>query len=209
MKPLETKLDEWLVKKAPFQIPESGRKGLVEALPWLTLIGGVLMLGVAWSAYQILSYAMSYANRLADTISGLYGYLAPTVATYSPMLWVSLVLLLAEAVLFFVAFPALRERKKSGWNILFWVSLVNIANGVVQFIAVGDFGQLIGLVLGSVIGLYLLFQVRGHYTGEVPVAAATKTGAPTAPASPATPAPSAEKPAEIPAADDKKPEEKV
>ncbi len=161
---LEEKLDELLVKKAPFQLPANAREGLVKAMPWLTLLGGVVMLWGAWALWQLVGWANDVAT-VTNQFSQYYGvgYVAPV--GMAPLLWVSLAVLVVEAVLFFMAFPALQARKKSGWNLLFWVSLLNAAEAVVQAVGYTNFGSLIGALIGSVIGLYLLFQIRSYYTG--------------------------------------------
>ena len=43
-KQLEDKMEEYLVKKAPIQIPENGKKALVQWMPWIALVFGVLSL---------------------------------------------------------------------------------------------------------------------------------------------------------------------
>jgi hypothetical protein len=206
MKQLEAMLDEWLVKKAPFQLPENARKGLVTALPWLTLLGGLLMLWAAWGLYSLITYVNPFVG-LANELNAAYGLGYTSPVGFGPMVWVSLGLLAVEAVLFFIAFPALQAHKKSGWNILFWVTLLNVVQNLMSLIGyTSNFGAFLLSLLGSVVGLYLLFQVRSYYTGA-PAAAASvgtmKTPKETPPASPA------DKPAETPASDDKKPEDKA
>src|SRR5437870_2511698 len=84
MQQLEQMLDEWLVKKAPFQIPEAGRKAIVQFTPWLTLLGGIFMLWGAWMAYQLLTFANSLLGGLSAVYGSAYGY-----AAASPLLWAS------------------------------------------------------------------------------------------------------------------------
>ena len=66
--------------------------------------------------------------------------------------------------MFFVAFPALRDHKRKGWLILYWVNLVYVVYAVVHLIAAFDFANFIFSLLGSAIGLYILFQIRSYYT---------------------------------------------
>jgi hypothetical protein len=200
MQQLEHTLDEMLVKKAPFQLPEGVRQGLVKVLPWLTLLGGALTLLGVWGLFQAATLVDRWAGVASELgVSwGVGTYVAPSAMT--PLLWVSLVILLAEAILFFVAFPALQKYQKKGWNILFWVSLVNIAQGIVQTVAYANvyfnFGTLLMSVLSTLLGLYLLFQIRAYYTGEKKLSAApTPTGGTTPPAS-TTPKQPAAKPGE-------------
>ena len=64
------------------------------------------------------------------------------------------------------AFSGLKARKKSGWNLLYYALLLNLAYGIVMaFTNYGGFSYLIGAVIGSAIGLYLLFQIRSSYLG--------------------------------------------
>jgi hypothetical protein len=187
MQKLEAQLDDLFVKKAPFQLPEGGRRGLVSALPWLTLVGGILMLMAAWGLWQLVTWADRWAG-FANSLSASYG---GAVSGVSPLIWLSLAILAVEAIMFFVAFPALRDHKKKGWDILFWISIINVVEALLQAIAYSNFGSLIMSLVGSVMGLYLLFQVRAYYTGEkkMPVAATTPGAtAPTTNAAPTTPA---------------------
>jgi len=161
MDKLVTMLDEWLVKKAPFQLPENGKKGLVTALPWIALVLGILELFAAWGLWTLATFT----SRITDAVNQLsaYGYTSPVSATVGPVIWLSLIIVLAEAVMFLVAFAGLKAHKKSGWTMMFWISLLNIVYAVVYlFVNQSIFSLLMSLV-GSVIGLYLLFQVRSFY----------------------------------------------
>lgn len=175
MQQLEKPLDDSF-KKLP-QLPENARKGLATALPWLTLAGGVLSLLGAWYLYQAVTWVDQWAGY-ANSLYGAAGYTAP-VTGVGAMAWIGLIILVAQAVLFFVAFPALRTFKKSGWNLLLWVALVSVVYSVVVNVLSGYFnvGQLIFSLLGAAIGLYLLFQVRPYYTaaGSAAPAVAHKT----------------------------------
>jgi uncharacterized membrane protein HdeD (DUF308 family) len=79
----------------------------------------------------------------------------------------------AMAVVYIVAFPALRARKKSGWDLLFYAALLNIVYGFVTlFTDYGSVGNLVGTIIGSAIGLYFLFQIRSLYL-KAPATSAT------------------------------------
>lgn len=179
MQPLEKALDD-AFKKAP-QMPESGRKGLASALPWLTLIAGVLSLLGVWYLYQ----AVSWVNQWAGYTNSLYsavGYSNPMTGI-GMMAWVGLILLAGQAVLFLVAFPALRAGKKAGWNLLFYAALVNVIYDVVYNLfgySSMNIGSLIFSLIGAAVGLYLLFQVRPYFGGAtVKTAPVAKTAEPT------------------------------
>lgn len=165
MKALENKLDELLVKKAPFQLPDSGRKALASALPYLALIGGALSLLGAWGVYQLVSFTSTLAPY-AYELNAAYGYNTGYTAVFGPMMWVSLLLLVVEAVLFFMAFAPLKARRKRGWDLVLWVSLLNVAYAVAYLVAMPNLFSFIFSLIGSLISLYLLFQLRALYTSE-------------------------------------------
>lgn len=163
MHQLENKLNEWLNTKAPFHLPVSAKEGLVKALPWLALIVGAFMLYGAYWTYQ----AASYVNDLSYTLNQLsvaFGQAPVASPLNSAMLWLTLALLVAEAVMMFMAYSGLKEKQKRGWNLLFWASLLSLVVGLAQLFAYG-FGGLLSYLLGSAVGLYLLFQVRSYYNG--------------------------------------------
>ncbi len=162
VKQLEDALDDIFVKKAP-KLPENAKKVIVEWLPWINLALGVLTLWAAWTLWQWANVAdklIDYAN----TLSRVYGGGEVVSSRMGLGIWLSLIVLAIEAVLYLLAFPATRARKKSGWDLLFYAALVNVAYGaVVFFTAYGGFGNLLGSLIGSAIGLYFLFQIRGLY----------------------------------------------
>lgn len=162
---LETKLGD-LYKGLP-NIPDKYRKTLVDAMPWLSLVVGVLSLLAVLSIWRWVHVADQAANYV-NSLSAIYGAGQVVTNSWSLMLWLGLIALLVQAVIYLAAFPGLRERKKKGWNLLFYGALLNITYGViVLFTSYGGFGQLLGSLIGSAIGLYLLYQVRSSYTGAM------------------------------------------
>ncbi len=80
------------------------------------------------------------------------------------MIWLSIAVLVVEALLYIAAFNPTKARKKSGWDLLFYALLVNVAYGiVVAFTYYGGIGRLLGSLIGSAIGFYFLFQIRASY----------------------------------------------
>ncbi len=165
MKALESKLDDMLVKKAPYKLPENFKKNLVTAMPWLALIGGVLSLLGAWSVYQLVSWANSWMN-VANELGNAYGYYTGYSTSFGPLLWVSLALLVVEAVVSFMAFNPLKMKQKRGWDLMFWLALLNAAYAVVYLVAAPNIMQFLLSLLGSVVGLYVLFQIRSAYAAK-------------------------------------------
>jgi len=170
---LETKLDEVLNKKAPFKLPESARKTLAGALWWLTGIGGVLQVWAAYTLWKDWHYVDDLAQA-ANAWARAYG-VDTGVGELGIGFYLSLAVLAVSGVLLLLAVAGLKAFKKAGWNLVFYSLLVNLAYGVVvAFTDYGGFGDLIGAAIGSVIGAYLLFQVRGHFSGKTAHAAVPK-----------------------------------
>jgi len=159
---LETTLDDVLNKNAPVKLPENGRKTLAGALWWLALIGGVAQMYFAWAFWRdwhrvdealgtLNSLARAYGVDTGSTDLGLFFYL-------------SIAVLALSGALLLLATPGLKAMKKAGWDLLFYGLLVNLVYGVVVvFTDYGTLGDLFGAALGSLIGAYLLFQVRSQF----------------------------------------------
>lgn len=169
---LETALED-VYKKAP-ALPASAKKLIVEWLPWINLVAGAWTLLVAYWLWQ---WAHT-VNRWVDYVNEWNAALGtPTVHVnrMSVTVWLSLAVLVANAVIYLVAFPALKDRKMSGWRLLFLAALFNVVAGVVLlFTDYGSFGNLFGSVVSTAIGLYFLFQIKSEYAGAkhaAPVAA--------------------------------------
>lgn len=171
---LEENLNDVFTKKVP-ALPENIKKFIVEWSPWFALIGGVLTLWAAWTLWQWAHVAddlINWSNRLSESLGG------GTVSTSSMTagIWLAIAVLALQAVLYLLAFPGLRDRKKSGWNLLFYGMIVNVVYGVVVvFTDYGGVSSLFGTLVGTAIGGYVLFQVRDHYLGEKRPAAPTTT----------------------------------
>lgn len=160
---LENSLSELFVKKAP-PLPAGGKKFLVEYLPWINLILGLLALYGAYALWNWAHIASSLINY-ANSVSAVYGGPAVAADRMSVGIWVGIAVLAVEALLYIAAFPGTKARKKSGWNLLYYALLLNVVYGVVVLFAdYGGVGNLFGYIIGSGIGLYLLFQIRSSYS---------------------------------------------
>jgi len=165
IKQLKDALNDIFVNKAP-KLPSSAKKLIVEWLPWINLVLGILTLWMAWALWNwahVANGLIDYAN----TLSRAYGGGEVVSSRMSVGIWLGLIVLVIEAVLYLAAFPRTKARKKSGWDLLFYAAIVNVVYGaVVFFTAYGGFSNLLGTLIGTTIGLYLLFQIRSSYTGK-------------------------------------------
>jgi hypothetical protein len=161
----EAKMDEFLVKKAPVQIPENGRKTLVQYAPIVSLIGGVLALLAALGLWRVAHSVQDLANgvnELARSYGVDTGY---SSVNYGVMFYVAMFILVAQGVLMLYAFSGLQARsKKRGWDILLLSVVANLVYSVVYvFTDSGSIMSLLLSLLGAVLSLYILAQVKGHY----------------------------------------------
>jgi len=158
---LEQWLDETVNKKQPLQLPIGVRKWLAENSWWLALIGGVLSLWGAWSFWQLGHYLSGF-NQVANEVARLYG---TNYSTDLGVMWyVALAGMVIEGVLLLLAVSPLKNMRKSGWDLLFYVSLVSIIVGLVYVLVPGyGLGSLIGSALGAAISWFFLFQIRSRF----------------------------------------------
>lgn len=172
MLPLEQNLKDVFTKSTP-PLPPKAKQVLVEWAPWLSLIAGVLSLWGAWALWHWANVANAFVDY-ANSLSAIYGGQTVVAERLTAVVWVGIAVLIVEGLIYLLAFPGLRDRKKSGWNLLYWGALVNIAYGVVvMFTAYGGFGNLLMSLIGTAIGMYLLFQIRSAYSADAVKPAAT------------------------------------
>lgn len=143
LKKFEHTLDEYFVKKAPFQLPDGVKEFIVAFGPWITVVLLALTLPIILAALGLSAVFAPFA-ALGGGLQGGYAWGIGTILT------------LVVFVLEIFALPGLFARRKSGWNLLFYASLVSILYNLAYF-------NLGGLVIGTLINWYLLFQVRSYY----------------------------------------------
>jgi hypothetical protein len=132
-------LDFYLVKKAPFQIPDGGREVIVKFGPWITLILLILWL-------PILLVALGLGTILIPFGGG--GYAAG--------FGVLTLFVIVQIGLMIAALPGLFNRRMAGWRLLFYAQLVGIVYSLLS-------GAVVSGLLFGLIALYILFQVRPLY----------------------------------------------
>ena len=156
----ENELNDLFTKKVTIHLPADAKKALVTAMPWLVLVGGILTLIGVWGLFA----SAMYLNTAATNLSLAYGVAAP-VQKVNAFIWVSTIVLLAEAALMLAAFAPLKKLYKRGWNLVYWLALLNVAYAVVYMFIDFNLFSLVLSLLASAVGLYLLFQIRSSYLG--------------------------------------------
>lgn len=141
---LEVMLDEYFGKKAP-ALPQNAKEIIVKIAPYLTILSVILTL----PAILLLLGLSSFVAAIAP-LSGA------GVIPSGPLVWLGTLLLIPSVILEVMAIPGLFARSKQAWTYMYWAQLISIVSSLVQF-------NIIGAVLGALIGFYLLFQIKSFY----------------------------------------------
>lgn len=144
---LEVTLEEYLVKKAPFQLPGNVKEIIVKFAPYLAILGVVM--GIP-GVLALLG---------AGTILAPLGFVGGMM-TGRPFLGagfiINVLFLGVMIILEALAIPGLFSRSKKGWTFIYWSALVGVVQNIVSF-------NIGGLVIGGLISMYFLFQVKEYY----------------------------------------------
>jgi hypothetical protein len=132
-------LNNYLVLKAPFQIPDAGKEWIVKYGPWIAVVLLVLLLP---PILLLLGIGAFFAPFGGAYYAAGYSYVA--------------IITLIQAGLTVAALPGLFARKMSGWTLLFYSRILGIATTLLL-------GNVVSAIIGGVISLYILFQVRPLY----------------------------------------------
>ena len=132
-------LDFYLVQKAPFQLPDGLKEGIVRYGPWIAIVLLVLSLP-----------PLLFLLGLGTLLMPLGGVGYATGFTYLT------ILVIAEIGLMIAALPGLFARKMSGWRLMFYSQILSIVGSLLNEAIVSG-------IVGGLIGLYVLFQVRRLY----------------------------------------------
>ncbi len=138
---LEKLLEEYLLKKAP-ALPEGAKEAIVKFGPWITLILMILAAPVLLAALGIGTFLSPFA--FMGGLNAGFGYMAGLVFT------------VVVIVLELIALPGLFKREMRSWRIMYYVTLLNAAQNAISL-------NLGGLIIGTLLSMYVLFQVREYY----------------------------------------------
>lgn len=140
-------LDYYLVQKAPFQLPDTVKEAIVKYGPWIAIVLLLLSLPLILLAFGLGAALMPFAP---------YGYTG---------FGFTAVVVLVELVLDIAALPGLFARKISGWRLIFYARLLAIVHSLL-------IGAIVSAIVGGIISLYILFQVRRLYSSGTQTVAA-------------------------------------
>jgi hypothetical protein len=154
MKELENKLNELLVTKAPFQLPD-GLKKWIAKYAWIFVLLSVILGAIAF-------LALLAGVGLVSAFGEPYG-----VNHFVFFSWLALLSLGSVLVIQAMSISPLKKLQKRGWQLTFLAALVNFAYNVVFSISSGRVivSGLIWDVIWFIVTLYFIFQVRSQFKG--------------------------------------------
>jgi hypothetical protein len=132
-------LDYYLVKKAPFALPANAKEWIVKFGPWIDVILLIIFLPVILFALGMSAVFMPFAM-----MSGAAGF------------GLASIIMVAQLGLMIAALPGLFARKISGWNLSFYSVVANLVYGLFT-------GAILSGLLGALVSLYILFQIKALY----------------------------------------------
>ncbi|PIQ72655.1 chromate transporter [Candidatus Roizmanbacteria bacterium CG_4_10_14_0_2_um_filter_36_35] len=139
---LENTLETYLVDKAPFQLPAGAKEVIVKYGPWITLILLILALPAILFTFGLGTLVAPFA---------FLGGMKAGVNFGIGMIF-SAVVLVIEAI----AIPGLFKRAVSSWRLMYYAALLGGVESLISF-------NLRGLIIGTGISLYILFQIKSYY----------------------------------------------
>jgi hypothetical protein len=145
-------LDYYLVTKAPFQIPDGAKEAIVKYAPWIAIV--LLALAVPALLF-VLGIGALFVPFGGVGYATTFGYLS--------------VLLVIVLGLEIAALPGLFARKMQGWRLMFYARIVAIVSSLLSF-------AVLNAIVGGLITLYIMFQVRSLYEERTEPAAPAVQG---------------------------------
>lgn len=139
---MEKFFDTYLHQKVAFKIPEQGKEWIVTYSPWIDVVLLVLALPVILAAFGLGLFVMPFAAVFAP-FSSLYGIIHWLIA-------------LASFILQVAALPGLFHRSLRSWYLVYYAVLLSAVSSLLG-------RDIFGLIIGTAISLYILFQVREKY----------------------------------------------
>ena len=140
---LEALLDEYMVKKAPFNLPKEVKEFIAKVSPYLIIILALMAVPAILAAIGI--------SAVFAPVAMLGGYAWGFGAI------ISLIASGIAIVMEIVAVPGLFKRTRGSWNLVFYASIVSLVGGILSLHGI------FGAIIGAIIGWYILFQVKELY----------------------------------------------
>lgn len=131
---------ENVYKGAP-KLPENARETLVKITPIISIVFGILGVLAGLSLVTVSPLGM---------VNGMHS---------SGMLVVSGIATIAASALMIAAYPKVQKRLLSGWTLLFWAEVINVASSLLTL----SVGSVLSTIIWAAIAFYILFQIKSYY----------------------------------------------
>lgn len=148
------------------RLPKEVTKFLADWAWLFTLIGVIVGVVGIISLLSIAFLGTALLSQAVGVVGAGIGIIA-TVGLIVSLLF-SIVILYLEAM----AINPLKDKKKKGWDYIYWAMLLNIASAVVSAVLTLNFIGLIYSAIFVVIGVYILFEVRSYFISSTKKATA-------------------------------------
>ena len=145
-------LQNLFVDKAP-ALPEGFKSFIVKVGPYVVVV-----------ALIFIGLTLLSAIPFLFVTGGIFTAFGGGGMLFGLRMMLFTVLGVVNLVLLLMAVPGLFKKTMTGWTYLFYASLLNIATNILTV-------SLVSVIL-SIVGLYILFQIRSCYNG---ISAATPT----------------------------------
>jgi hypothetical protein len=138
---LEEQLEPVFLNKFP-AFPDNVKEALAQYGPYIMLVLAVLGVLALLTAFGLGSAAIGIGAVAYGSGFNFYvGILSSAVIL----------------VMYLMAFNPLKARKRAGWNLIYYALLISVASSLIQL-------NILGAIIGAVIGFWVLFQVREKYS---------------------------------------------
>jgi hypothetical protein len=137
---LEKELEPIFLEKLP-AFPDNVKEPIAQYGPYVMLVLAIIGLLGLLTAFGVGSAAIGVG--VAAYGGGFNFYIGIAFAAIT-------------MIMYLLAFSPLRARKRAGWNLIYYATLVNLVGSAIQF-------NIIGGLIGAFIGFWILFQVRDKF----------------------------------------------
>lgn len=143
---LEALLDKYLREKAP-ALPKDWKEFIVKISPYLAILGLIALVPTILTLFGLSAFVVPFG-----TIGGMMAGRPFLGLSYL----LSVLFAAVQLVLIALAISPLFKRAKKGWRYLYYMALLSGVSSLIRF-------DLAGLIIGTGLSLYILFQVKEYY----------------------------------------------
>lgn len=141
MNDLDKTFEKYFLTKAP-KIPADIQNLFVQYGPYVLAVTTAISILGFLSAFGITTMTLGFGSMMGSRLG----------VTYQ----ISMLLSVAMTVLTALALPGLFKKSMAGWRYVYFATLLGLVQNIILF-------NIAGLIIGTGLGLWILFQIRHHY----------------------------------------------